>query len=104
MNKNDSVMTCNTVIPFVANMLKKIYLSNNLFTEFKSKLLKKNVSFSYFFRNYIDKTVDDIHHTELTYEFKPNTDKASYESHLERCVALTYEISVLEHSADKKYW
>ena len=66
MHKNDSVMTCTIVIMYVVNMLKNINLSNNLFTEFESKLFQnKELYFSYFFRKYIEKTVENIHYPVL---------------------------------------
>ena len=43
---NDSVMNCTAAITSVANKLKHIYLSNNLFTEFQSTLFQnKDVYF-----------------------------------------------------------
>ena len=55
MYENDSAMTCAIVITSIKNMLKKIYLSNNLFTEFSSKLYqnKKNIFCNCSYSTYI---------------------------------------------------
>ena len=49
MYQNDSVITCNTEIPSVANMLKKIHPSTNIFNEFTSSYYDdKNDGFGFF--------------------------------------------------------
>ena len=66
MYNNDSILTCTTVIPYVENTLENIYMSNNLFTKFQSTLFQsKYVFFSYYFKQYIENTVDHIHHPAM---------------------------------------
>ena len=69
--KDYSVVTCTTVIPYIANTLKNIYLCNHLFTEFQSTLFQnKNVFFSYYFNNYIENNIHNIHHPVTMNVFK----------------------------------
>ena len=55
MHENGLMITCTTVIPYVPNFFENIYLSNNLYPGFESKLFQKNKS--YFFRKYIENNV-----------------------------------------------
>ena len=74
---NDSVITCSSVIMSVVNKFKNIYLSNNCFTKFQSTLFQnKDVIFSYYFKQYIENTVDNIHHPKMINEWKSNMYKA----------------------------
>ena len=74
--KNGSVMTYTTFISSVVNTPKEINYSNNLFTEFESKLFQnKEVYFYYLFIKYIEKTIDNIHHPEYMNEHKYNMEK-----------------------------
>ena len=84
-------------------MLKYIYL-RSFFTEFESKFFQnKQVYFSYLFRNYMDKTVDNIQYPVSMKKWNSNMDKASYESYLERHVALIFERIVINCRSDEKY-
>ena len=73
-----------------------------MFTEFESKFIK--ASFSYLFRQYIEKTVDNIHHPKFMNKWKSNIYKAAYERNLERRVALPSERSVLDICDDETYF
>ena len=56
-------MNFTAAITSVENMLRKVYLSHNLFTDFALKFYQnQEVYFSYFFRKYIEKTVLNINY------------------------------------------
>ena len=61
MHKNDSVINWTTIIVSGDNTLKNINLGNNFLSEIESTFFhNKDVHFSFFFRKYIEKTVEDI--------------------------------------------
>ena len=103
MHGNDLFRTCTAVIPSVANILKQIYLSNNLFTEFESKLFQnKEVYFSYFIRHHIENTVKYIHHHGFMNEWKSKMENEAYERNLEKRVALLSERNLIDSRSETK--
>ena len=77
---------------------------NNLFsTELELELFQNTeVSFYYFFRKYIKKTIKNIHYPASMNEYKSNMDHSEYESNLEICFDLPSEKSVLDCRVEKK--
>ena len=63
MNADDSVMTCNMEIPYVAHTLKKIPLSSTTFNEFTPKFYDdKNEGLGFLFRWYTKNSINNIDH------------------------------------------
>ena len=103
MHKNTSAVNSTKVVPSVLYTLKNIYLINNLFPEVEPKIIKnKEVSFSYYLRQCIKNTVENIHFPTLMNNWKSNMEKASYKINLQRRVALPSYISVLDSHKDEK--
>ena len=90
-------MTCAKCISYFENTSKKIYLSNHLFTEFESKLFPK------IFRQYKEKTIENINLTVLMNYCQANVDKAVYERNIKRRVYLYSERIILDCRDDKNY-
>ena len=87
MHDSDSITTCNTAIPSVANTIKKIYLSSTIFNEYTSTYYdNKYYGYGMLFRNYTSNSVNKINHPDLIKEHKSNMDKADYEYNIQKGV------------------
>ena len=67
---------------------------------------KKNkcLYFSYYFKQYIQKTVHNIHHPEMIKKWNSSMDKAAYEFIPEKRVRLSSERSALDRRFEKRFW
>ena len=84
-------MTCTTVIQYNDNTLKNTYLSDIFLLDLNQSSKK-----TYFLRQYIKNTVDNIHHPEFMKQWNYNMDKAEYEFKLEMRVTFTSDRSVID--------
>ena len=80
-------MTYNTLIPSVANTMKKIHLSTILLNEFTLIYYDDTYyCFANLFQQYTAFCFNNINHPYLIQYWKYNTDKAYYEDKLEQGV------------------
>ena len=80
MFDSDSIMICSTKITSIKNTLKTIYLSGNLWDEFKYTYYNdKNNPFEILFQKYTASAVDNIYYPSIVNARKTNMDNASHE-------------------------
>ena len=87
MFDSDSIMICSTKITSIKNTLKTIYLSGNLWDEFKYTYYNdKNNPFEILFQKYTASAVNKIYHPSIVEFWKSNTDKAAYQDKIRKGV------------------
>ena len=85
MHGNDSVITCNTMIPSILNNPKKIHLSTTIFNSYYSTYFDdRNDGFEVLYKQYTSIFVNNIDHPYLIKEFKQNKEMTDYERKLKR--------------------